>query len=191
MAETKLHKLHHVLPLRQRVTSATSAWVLIAPPDISRTTRMRRKSCRSSRFRLPNRKKTRSCGPYPAHGHRAGACATPSLARIPSPYSQVKKLPGGKTKKKEKPRVVLTRSTRNKRKAITTINGLDMFNIKLSVGPKRWPWPSGPLLAARCTANYALATSAGRGEEVRQAVCMRCVGRQRCIQQGGDRRAGK
>ena len=70
----------------------------------------------------------------------------------PHPFSisQVKKLPGGKTKKKEKPRVVLTRSTRNKRKAITTINGLDMFNIKLSVGPKRWPRPSGPLLAARC-----------------------------------------
>ena len=45
----------------------------------------------------------------------------------------MKILPGGKIKKKEKPRVVITRSTRNKRKAITTINGLDMFGVKLAV----------------------------------------------------------
>ena len=33
----------------------------------------------------------------------------------------------------EKPRVVVTRSTRDKRKSITTINGLDMFGVKLAV----------------------------------------------------------
>ena len=65
----------------------------------------------------------------PAYSSPPGRCCCSTST------SQVKKLPGGKTKKKEKPRVVLTRSTRNKRKAITTINGLDMFGIKLPVCP--------------------------------------------------------
>jgi len=49
---------------------------------------------------------------------------------------EVKKLPGGKIKKKEKAKVVIEKSTRNRRKAITIIRGLDMFGIKLSEASK-------------------------------------------------------
>ena len=43
-----------------------------------------------------------------------------------------KKLPGGKTKKKEKnaKAVTITRSTRNRRKMITTVSGLHYFDVK-------------------------------------------------------------
>lgn len=47
-----------------------------------------------------------------------------------------KKLPGGKTKKKQKPQVVLETNTRNKKKCITTITGLESFGIKLSEASK-------------------------------------------------------
>ena len=43
---------------------------------------------------------------------------------------------GGKKKKKSEPMVVLERNTRNKRKCITTISGLDMFGVKLSEAAK-------------------------------------------------------
>mmetsp|Transcript_42772 Transcript_42772/g.68824 ORF Transcript_42772/g.68824 Transcript_42772/m.68824 type:complete len:173 (+) Transcript_42772:136-654(+) len=42
-----------------------------------------------------------------------------------------KKLPGGKSKKKKDKMVTITRSTRNKKKMITTVNGLDLFDVKL------------------------------------------------------------
>lgn len=48
----------------------------------------------------------------------------------------VKKLPGGKVKKKERPEVILERSVRNKRKCITTIRGLESFNVKLPEASK-------------------------------------------------------
>ncbi|KAK3262021.1 hypothetical protein CYMTET_29102 [Cymbomonas tetramitiformis] len=48
----------------------------------------------------------------------------------------VKKLPGGKVKKKEKPEVILERSVRNKRKCITTIRGMETFDIKLPEAAK-------------------------------------------------------
>ncbi|EFJ35219.1 hypothetical protein SELMODRAFT_141796 [Selaginella moellendorffii] len=49
----------------------------------------------------------------------------------------VKRLPGGKIKKKEKPAVVVERVTRNKRKCVTTIKGLDMFGVKLGEASKK------------------------------------------------------
>ena len=54
-----------------------------------------------------------------------------------APGQQIeKKLPGGKVKKKSKPEVVLERNTRNKKKCVTTISGLDTFGIKLADASK-------------------------------------------------------
>ena len=54
-----------------------------------------------------------------------------------APGEQIeKKLPGGKVKKKAKPEVILERNTRNKKKCVTTIAGLDTFGIKLSDASK-------------------------------------------------------
>lgn len=47
-----------------------------------------------------------------------------------------KKLPGGKVKKKAKPAVVLETNTRNKKKCITSVHGLDTFGVKLSEASK-------------------------------------------------------
>eukprot|EP00891_Asterochloris_glomerata_P002264 jgi/Astpho2/2264/fgenesh1_pg.00040_%23_84_t len=47
-----------------------------------------------------------------------------------------KQLPGGKKKKHQQPEVVLERNTRNKKKCVTTISGLDSFGIKLSEASK-------------------------------------------------------
>ncbi|CAM6120508.1 unnamed protein product [Calypogeia fissa] len=63
---------------------------------------------------------------------------------------EVKKLPGGKVKKKvrfadcpdahsikEKPEVVVEKVVRNKKKCLTIIKGLDMFGVKLSDASKK------------------------------------------------------
>ncbi|XP_062090495.1 translation machinery-associated protein 22 [Humulus lupulus] len=50
---------------------------------------------------------------------------------------EVKRLPGGKIKKKEKPEVVIEKVTRNKRKCITTVKGLELFGVKLSEASKK------------------------------------------------------
>eukprot|EP00879_Flechtneria_rotunda_P000989 GHRR01001123.1.p1 GENE.GHRR01001123.1~~GHRR01001123.1.p1 ORF type:complete len:183 (+),score=65.81 GHRR01001123.1:148-696(+) len=47
-----------------------------------------------------------------------------------------KQLPGGKVKKKQKPQVVLESHTRNKKKCVTTITGLESFGVKLSEAAK-------------------------------------------------------
>lgn len=47
-----------------------------------------------------------------------------------------KKLPGGKVKKKQKPQVILETNTRNKKKCVTTITGLESFGVKLSEASK-------------------------------------------------------
>ncbi|CAL1390007.1 unnamed protein product [Linum trigynum] len=51
--------------------------------------------------------------------------------------AEVKRLPGGKIKKKEKQEVVIEKIVRNKRKCITIIKGLDLFGIKLSDASKK------------------------------------------------------
>ncbi|GKC69323.1 translation machinery-associated protein 22-like protein, partial [Tanacetum coccineum] len=50
-----------------------------------------------------------------------------------------KRLPGGKTKKKDKQEVIIEKVTRNKRKSITTLKGLDLFvlGVKLSDASKK------------------------------------------------------
>jgi density-regulated protein DRP1 len=50
---------------------------------------------------------------------------------------EVKRLPGGKIKKKEKQEVVIEKVTRNKRKCITTVKGLELFGVKLSDASKK------------------------------------------------------
>mmetsp|Transcript_2627 Transcript_2627/g.2930 ORF Transcript_2627/g.2930 Transcript_2627/m.2930 type:complete len:193 (+) Transcript_2627:183-761(+) len=50
----------------------------------------------------------------------------------------VKKLPGGKVKKKEKPEVTVERAVRNKRKCVTTVKGLETFGIKLNDAAKKF-----------------------------------------------------
>ncbi|KAL2454632.1 Translation initiation factor SUI1 family protein [Abeliophyllum distichum] len=50
---------------------------------------------------------------------------------------EVKRLPGGKIKKKEKQEVVIEKMTRNKRKCITTVKGLELFGVKLSDASKK------------------------------------------------------
>lgn len=47
-----------------------------------------------------------------------------------------KQLPGGKVKKKAKPQIVLEQNTRNKKKSITSVTGLDTFGVKLSDASK-------------------------------------------------------
>ncbi|KAK4265656.1 hypothetical protein QN277_026680 [Acacia crassicarpa] len=50
---------------------------------------------------------------------------------------EVKRLPGGKIKKKEKQEVIIEKVIRNKRKCITTVKGLDLFGVKLSEASKK------------------------------------------------------
>ncbi|WIA31051.1 hypothetical protein OEZ86_001081 [Tetradesmus obliquus] len=47
-----------------------------------------------------------------------------------------KQLPGGKVKKKQKAQVVLESHTRNKKKCVTTVTGLEGFGVKLSEAAK-------------------------------------------------------
>eukprot|EP01024_Parvocaulis_polyphysoides_P059030 TRINITY_DN6373_c1_g1_i1.p2 TRINITY_DN6373_c1_g1~~TRINITY_DN6373_c1_g1_i1.p2 ORF type:complete len:226 (+),score=42.95 TRINITY_DN6373_c1_g1_i1:525-1202(+) len=47
-----------------------------------------------------------------------------------------KKLPGGKTKKKAKQEIILEVNTRNKKKSVTTVSGLDTFGVKMSEAAK-------------------------------------------------------
>ncbi|GMN53105.1 hypothetical protein TIFTF001_022258 [Ficus carica] len=63
--------------------------------------------------------------------------AAGGAASSASKPEEVKRLPGGKIKKKEKPEVVIEKVTRNKRKCITTVKGLDLFGVKLSDASKK------------------------------------------------------
>lgn len=61
-----------------------------------------------------------------------------TLGESSSSKPEVKWLPGGKTKKKEKQEVIIEKVVRNKRKCITTIKGLEFFGVKLSDASKRF-----------------------------------------------------
>ncbi|KAK4742690.1 hypothetical protein SAY87_000691 [Trapa incisa] len=50
---------------------------------------------------------------------------------------EVKRLPGGKIKKKEKQEVIIEKVVRNKRKCITVVKGLELFGIKLNDASKK------------------------------------------------------
>jgi density-regulated protein DRP1 len=59
--------------------------------------------------------------------------ATPSATK----QEEVKRLPGGKIKKKDKQEVIIEKVIRNKRKCITTVKGLELFGVKLSDASKK------------------------------------------------------
>ncbi|WZZ30492.1 hypothetical protein YC2023_013893 [Brassica napus] len=54
-----------------------------------------------------------------------------------SKKEEVKRLPGGKLKKKERQEVIIEKVVRNKRKCITIVKGLELFGIKLSDASKK------------------------------------------------------
>ncbi|KAG9455657.1 hypothetical protein H6P81_000165 [Aristolochia fimbriata] len=63
--------------------------------------------------------------------------ATPAGGTSTSKPEEVKRLPGGKIKKKEKQEVVIEKVVRNKRKCVTMVKGLDFFGVKLSDASKK------------------------------------------------------
>ncbi|ONK80952.1 uncharacterized protein A4U43_C01F23630 [Asparagus officinalis] len=50
---------------------------------------------------------------------------------------EVKRLPGGKIKKKEKQEIIIEKIVRNKRKCVTVVKGLELFGVKLSDASKK------------------------------------------------------
>ncbi|KAG8045578.1 hypothetical protein GUJ93_ZPchr0008g13962 [Zizania palustris] len=54
-----------------------------------------------------------------------------------SKLQEVKRLPGGKIKKKDKQEVVIEKIVRNKRKCVTVVKGLELFGVKLSDASKK------------------------------------------------------
>ncbi|KAI4380275.1 hypothetical protein MLD38_006484 [Melastoma candidum] len=79
-----------------------------------------------------------SAGITSAGGAEGGATSTaPAGDYPPAVQEEVKRLPGGKVKKKEKQEVIIEKVVRNKRKCITTVKGLELFGIKLSDASKK------------------------------------------------------
>ncbi|KAJ3694088.1 hypothetical protein LUZ60_009568 [Juncus effusus] len=70
-------------------------------------------------------------------GISGGDLASGSGEASASKKEEVKRLPGGKIKKKEKPEVVIEKIVRNKRKCVTVVKGLELFGIKLSDASKK------------------------------------------------------
>ncbi|XP_073006920.1 translation machinery-associated protein 22-like isoform X2 [Typha latifolia] len=72
-----------------------------------------------------------------AVGIGGGAGGDVSGGASTSKQEEVKRLPGGKIKKKEKQEVVIEKIVRNKRKCVTVVKGLDLFGVKLSDASKK------------------------------------------------------
>ncbi|XP_072977784.1 translation machinery-associated protein 22-like isoform X1 [Typha angustifolia] len=72
-----------------------------------------------------------------AVGIGGGAGGDVSVGASTSKQEEVKRLPGGKIKKKEKQEVVIEKIVRNKRKCVTVVKGLDLFGVKLSDASKK------------------------------------------------------
>jgi len=71
-----------------------------------------------------------------AAGGAAAAAATAAAAGGDGDEAAPKKKPSSSKKAKDKPRVVLETNTRNKKKCITTVTGLEHFGVKLSEAAK-------------------------------------------------------
>ncbi|KMZ59736.1 putative Density-regulated protein [Zostera marina] len=69
--------------------------------------------------------------------NNAKLTAEASSAGASEPKQEVKRLPGGKIKKKLKQEVVIEKIVRNKRKCVTVVKGLDLFGVKLSDASKK------------------------------------------------------
>ncbi|XP_010242230.1 PREDICTED: translation machinery-associated protein 22-like [Nelumbo nucifera] len=70
-------------------------------------------------------------------GGDVAATVIPSGGTSTSKQEEVKRLPGGKIKKKEKQEIIIEKIVRNKRKCVTVVKGLDLFGIKLSDASKK------------------------------------------------------
>eukprot|EP00262_Sarcandra_glabra_P017582 TRINITY_DN605_c0_g3_i1.p1 TRINITY_DN605_c0_g3~~TRINITY_DN605_c0_g3_i1.p1 ORF type:complete len:196 (-),score=43.10 TRINITY_DN605_c0_g3_i1:258-845(-) len=70
-------------------------------------------------------------------GISGATTSAPSGGTSSSKQEEVKRLPGGKIKKKEKQEVVIEKIVRNKRKCVTTVKGLELFGVKLSDASKK------------------------------------------------------
>ncbi|RWR82761.1 translation machinery-associated protein 22 [Cinnamomum micranthum f. kanehirae] len=70
-------------------------------------------------------------------GADGAAAAALSGGTSTSKQEEVKRLPGGKIKKKEKQEIVIEKVVRNKRKCVTIVKGLDHFGVKLSDASKK------------------------------------------------------
>ncbi|XP_058069057.1 translation machinery-associated protein 22 [Magnolia sinica] len=70
-------------------------------------------------------------------GSGDGAAAATSGGTSTIKQEEVKRLPGGKIKKKEKQEVVIEKVVRNKRKCVTIVKGLELFGVKLSEASKK------------------------------------------------------
>ncbi|OVA08429.1 Translation initiation factor SUI1 [Macleaya cordata] len=66
-----------------------------------------------------------------------GAVPATSTDATSTSKEEVKRLPGGKMKKKDKKEVVIEKVVRNKRKCVTIVKGLDLFGVKLSDASKK------------------------------------------------------
>ncbi|XP_042447541.1 translation machinery-associated protein 22-like [Zingiber officinale] len=73
-------------------------------------------------------------GSADAGGDAGGASSGSASA---SKQEEVKRLPGGKIKKKEKQEVIIEKIVRNKRKCVTVVKGLELFGVKLSDASKK------------------------------------------------------
>lgn len=65
----------------------------------------------------------------------AGPAATSGTST--SKKEEIKRLPGGKIKKKDKQEVIIEKVVRNKRKCVTIVKGLELFGVKLSDASKK------------------------------------------------------
>ena len=65
-----------------------------------------------------------------------GGAAEPAAAAAAEAEKEKKSSSSKKKKNKDMPMVVLEKNTRNKKKCITTISGLDLFGVKLSEASK-------------------------------------------------------
>ncbi|KAI3975379.1 hypothetical protein MKX01_004466 [Papaver californicum] len=72
-----------------------------------------------------------------ASGSADGAVLTTSKEGSSTGKEEVKRLPGGKIKKKDKKEVIIEKVVRNKRKCVTIVKGLDLFGVKLSDASKK------------------------------------------------------
>ena len=77
----------------------------------------------------------KTCHPDDRHSKRDSKCGR-ATAELVQPWPQKPCCRRPQTKKKSKPEVILDRNTRNKKKCVTTVYGLDGFGIKLSDAAK-------------------------------------------------------
>lgn len=92
------------------------------------------------------------------------------LAAPPAPEAEEKKvLPGGKVKKKQVPEVVLERNTRNKKKCVTTISGLETFGVKLAEASKLFgkKFASGASIVKNAESKEQIDVQVRRGRRTR------------------------